>query len=44
MVVVELEENGVKGIGECTPYPRYGESDASVLAQIMGIAHSWKTD
>lgn len=38
MVVVELEENGVKGIGECTPYPRYGESDASVLAQIMGIA------
>lgn len=37
-MVVELEENGVKGIGECTPYPRYGESDASVLAQIMGIA------
>lgn len=38
VVVVELEENGVKGIGECTPYPRYGESDASVLAQIMSIA------
>ena len=38
MVVVELTENGVTGIGECTPYPRYGESDASVLAQIMSIA------
>ena len=38
VVVVEVEENGVTGIGECTPYPRYGESDASVLAQIMSIA------
>lgn len=37
VVVVELEENGVKGVGECTPYPRYGESDASVLAQIMSV-------
>ncbi|HHG8786807.1 TPA: L-Ala-D/L-Glu epimerase [Citrobacter sedlakii] len=37
VVVVEMEENGVRGIGECTPYPRYGESDASVLAQIMSI-------
>jgi L-alanine-DL-glutamate epimerase-like enolase superfamily enzyme len=34
VVVVELEEDGVKGVGECTPYPRYGESEASVLAQI----------
>ena len=37
VVVVELEEEGVKGTGECTPYPRYGESDASVMAQIMSI-------
>ncbi len=37
VVVVELEEEGVKGIGECTPYPRYGESDASVMAQTMSI-------
>ncbi|MGQ7185154.1 hypothetical protein ACUODJ_14785, partial [Escherichia sp. HC-CC] len=22
---------------ECTPYPRYGESDASVMAQIMSV-------
>lgn len=37
VVVVELEEDGVKGAGECTPYPRYGESDASVMAQIMSV-------
>ena len=23
VVVVECEEDGVKGVGECTPYPRY---------------------
>ncbi|WP_312226892.1 L-Ala-D/L-Glu epimerase [Pseudescherichia sp.] len=37
VVVVELEEEGIKATGECTPYPRYGESDASVIAQIMTI-------
>lgn len=37
VVVVELEEGGVKGVGECTPYPRYGESIASVMAQIMSL-------
>lgn len=37
VVVVEVEENGVKGVGECTPYPRYGESIASVMAQILTI-------
>ncbi|MBP2171560.1 L-alanine-DL-glutamate epimerase-like enolase superfamily enzyme [Erwinia toletana] len=37
VVVVELEDNGVKGVGECTPYPRYGETEASVLAQIAAI-------
>ena len=26
VVVVELEEEGIKGTGECTPYPRYGLS------------------
>src|SRR5471030_2499318 len=34
VVAVEIEENGVRGIGECTPYPRYGESEASVMEQI----------
>lgn len=37
VVVVELEEDGVKAVGECTPYPRYGESEASVIAQIMTL-------
>lgn len=38
VVVVEIDEDGVKGVGECTPYPRYGESIASVMAQIMTVA------
>ena len=37
VVIVELEEDGIKAVGECTPYPRYGESAASVLAQITTI-------
>ncbi|CCK14606.1 L-alanine-DL-glutamate epimerase [Cronobacter universalis NCTC 9529] len=37
VVVVELEEEGVRAVGECTPYPRYGESVASVMAQIMTV-------
>ncbi|EMA1869337.1 L-Ala-D/L-Glu epimerase, partial [Cronobacter turicensis] len=37
VIVVELEEEGVRAVGECTPYPRYGESVASVMAQIMTI-------
>ncbi|MBD8213086.1 L-Ala-D/L-Glu epimerase [Erwinia persicina] len=37
VVVVELEENGIKAVGECTPYPRYGESEDSVLAQISAL-------
>ncbi|OON41174.1 L-Ala-D/L-Glu epimerase [Izhakiella australiensis] len=37
VLVVEIEQDGVKGIGECTPYPRYGESVASVMAQINSL-------
>ena len=37
VVVVEIDDDGVKGVGECTPYPRYGESIASVMAQIMTV-------
>lgn len=37
VVVVEIEQDGVKGVGECTPYPRYGESVESVMAQIMTV-------
>ena len=37
VVVVELTENGVTGRGECVPYARYGESIASVMAQIQDM-------
>ncbi len=37
VVVVELEQDGVKGAGECRPYSRYGETSESVLAQIAAI-------
>lgn len=43
VVVVELEENGIKAVGECTPYPRYGETAASVIAQIMTFAPQLET-
>ncbi|MBK8175386.1 MAG: L-Ala-D/L-Glu epimerase [Rhodospirillales bacterium] len=38
VVVVEIEENGAHGRGECVPYPRYGESTESVLATIAAAA------
>lgn len=34
VVVVEIEQDGFKAVGEATPYARYGESEASVLQQI----------
>ncbi|AVX38259.1 L-Ala-D/L-Glu epimerase [Yersinia enterocolitica] len=34
VVVVEIEENGILAVGECTPYPHYGESESSVMAQL----------
>jgi len=34
VVTVEVARNGVVGRGECVPYARYGETIASVLAQI----------
>ncbi len=38
VVVVEvMDESGVKGVGECTPYLRYGETAASVMAQVVSI-------
>lgn len=37
VVVVELTEDGIKAVGECTPYPRYGESVDSVMAQILSV-------
>ncbi|MFI3309020.1 MAG: L-Ala-D/L-Glu epimerase [Ewingella sp.] len=37
VVTVEIEHNGVRGVGECTPYPRYGESETSVMEQIASV-------
>ena len=37
VVVAELAEASARGRGECTPYPRYGESVASVRAQIEAV-------
>lgn len=40
VVVVELSAEGLTGIGECTPYPRYGESVESVLAEVSSVLPS----
>ena len=40
VVVVEIEQDGIKGVGECTPYPRYGESVESVMSQIMTVVEA----
>ncbi|WP_312582365.1 L-Ala-D/L-Glu epimerase [Atlantibacter hermannii] len=40
VIVVEIEQDGIKGVGECTPYPRYGESVESVMAQIMTVVEA----
>lgn len=40
VVTVTLRQNGFSGTGECLPYARYGESVASVMAQIDGLRAS----
>ncbi len=37
VVVVALQQGGVRGRGECTPYARYGESVESVVASIESV-------
>ncbi|MET0293464.1 MAG: N-acetyl-D-Glu racemase DgcA [Phenylobacterium sp.] len=37
VVVAEIREGAAVGRGECTPYPRYGESPDSVLQQIESL-------
>lgn len=37
VVTVTLSQDAARGRGECVPYPRYGESIESVLAQIEGV-------
>jgi len=41
VVTVELQRGGAKGWGECVPYARYGETIASVLAQIQGLPENF---
>ncbi|MGL5387922.1 MAG: L-Ala-D/L-Glu epimerase [Serratia sp. (in: enterobacteria)] len=38
VVVVEIEQQGMRGVGECTPYPRYGESETSVMEQLAEVS------
>lgn len=38
VVVAELTDGAVTGRGECTPYPRYGETVPGVAAAIAGCA------
>ena len=38
IVLVEIEENGRRGRGECVPYARYGETPAEVVRAIEAIA------
>jgi L-alanine-DL-glutamate epimerase-like enolase superfamily enzyme len=37
VIRVTLEQDGFIGLGECTPTPRYGESIASVSAQLAAL-------
>ncbi|AWK86773.1 N-acetyl-D-Glu racemase DgcA [Azospirillum thermophilum] len=38
VVVAEVEQDGVRGRGECVPYARYGESVAGVAEVLEGLA------
>lgn len=37
VLTVTLERDGLRGRGECTPYPRYNETPDSVTAQIRAV-------
>ncbi|MEE9451917.1 MAG: hypothetical protein V3V61_04075, partial [Gammaproteobacteria bacterium] len=37
VVVVEINQDNFTGRGECTPYARYQESVASVMAEVKAI-------
>lgn len=38
VVLVEIEEKGVRGRGECVPYLRYGETPSMVVETIAAVA------
>ena len=41
VLTVRVQAGGVQGWGECVPYARYGETLASVTAQIAGFDGEW---
>ena len=41
VLTVSVEGSGARGLGECVPYARYGETLESVTAQISGFAGAW---
>jgi len=43
VVTVSLEEDGVFGRGECTPYARYGESIESTVMEFQGVMQQLRT-
>ncbi|MGJ3258485.1 MAG: N-acetyl-D-Glu racemase DgcA [Rhodospirillales bacterium] len=44
VVVVEITEGGVRGWGECVPYPRYDETTESVVAEIEAVRRAIEGD
>ena len=43
VLTVTVEADGVRGVGECVPYARYGETLESVTAQIADFSGSWES-
>ncbi len=41
VLTVSVEGDGARGMGECVPYARYGETLESVTAQIEGFTGAW---
>jgi L-alanine-DL-glutamate epimerase-like enolase superfamily enzyme len=41
VLTVTVEAEGARGMGECVPYARYGETLESVTAQISGFSGDW---
>jgi L-alanine-DL-glutamate epimerase-like enolase superfamily enzyme len=44
LVVVEIEDGPHRGRGECRPYPRYGETPASVTEEIEALRADLEAD
>ena len=39
-VVAEISQDGLKGRGECVPYPRYGETSDAAVAALRAMQHA----